>query len=223
MQFFLDTGSLEEIRTAARWGLLDGVTTNPTLVSKEGMDHQTLIREIARITAGPISVETTSERGDEMVAQGREYATWAPNVYVKVPCTPEGIRAASVLAREGIRINVTLVFSTNQAILAAKVGAAFVSPFVGRLDDVGQDGMAVVREIVQVYRTQRYATKVLAASLRHPLHVTQAALAGADIATMPFKVMEQLFKHPLTDVGQERFLADWRKLQAELERKPTRV
>lgn len=223
MQFFLDTGSLEEIRAAARWGLLDGVTTNPSLVSKEGMDHRGLILEIAKITSGPISVETTSESGDEMAAQGRDYARWAPNVYVKVPCTPEGIRAAVLLGREGIRINVTLVFSVNQAILAAKAGAAFVSPFVGRLDDVGQDGMAAVREIVQVYRTQRYATKVLAASLRHPLHVTEAALAGADIATMPFRVMEQLFKHPLTDVGQARFLADWRKLQSELERKKTKV
>ena len=223
MQFFLDTGSLEEIRTVSRWGLLDGVTTNPSLVSKEGMDHRALIREIAGITSGPISVETTSEHADEMVAQGREYAVWAPNVYVKVPCTQEGIRAASIMGKEGIRINVTLVFSVNQAILAAKVGAAFVSPFVGRLDDVGQDGMAVVREMVQVYRTQRYATKVLAASLRHPMHVTQAALAGADIATMPFRVMEQLFKHPLTDIGQERFLSDWRKLQTDLERKKTKV
>jgi len=223
MQFFLDTGNLDEIRTAQHWGLLDGVTTNPTLVSKEGMDHPTLIREIAAITSGPISVETTAEAAEEMVTQGREYASWAPNVYVKVPCTPEGIRAASIMRGEGIRINVTLVFSVNQALLAAKVGAAFVSPFVGRMDDVGQDGMAVVREIVQVYRTQRFATKVLAASLRHPLHVTAAALAGADIATMPFRVLEQLFKHPLTDVGQARFLADWRTLQADLERKKTKV
>lgn len=223
MQFFLDTGSLEELRAAAAWGLLDGVTTNPSLVGKEGMDHRTLILEIAKITSGPISVETTSERAEEMVEQGRDYARWAPGVYVKVPATSEGIRAASLLGREGIRINVTLVFSVNQAILAAKVGAAFVSPFVGRLDDVGQDGMAVVREIVQVYRTQGFTTKVLAASLRHPMHVTEAALAGAHIATMPFKVMEQLFRHPLTDVGQERFLADWRKLQGELERKKTKV
>lgn len=223
MQFFLDSGSLEEIKAASRWGLLDGVTTNPSLVSKEGMDHRALILEIAKITPGPISVETTSEQAEEMAAQGREYARWAPNVYVKVPCTPEGIRAAVMLVREGIRINVTLVFSANQAILAAKAGAAFVSPFVGRLDDVGQEGMAVVREIVQVYRTQHFATKVLAASLRHPIHVTQAALAGADIATMPFKVLEQLFKHPLTDIGQERFLSDWRKLQSELERKKTKV
>jgi len=223
MQFFLDTGSLEEIRTASRWGLLDGVTTNPSLVGKEGMDHRALIREIASITSGSISVETTSEVAEEMVTQGREYATWAPNVYVKVPCTQEGIRAASLLGQQGIRINVTLVFSVNQSILAAKVGAAFVSPFVGRLDDIGQDGMAVVREMVQVYRIQRYTTKVLAASLRHPMHVTQAALAGADIATMPFRVLEQLVKHPLTELGQERFLSDWRQLQTDLERKKTKV
>ncbi len=223
MLFFLDTGSIEEIRTAHGWGILDGVTTNPSLVSKEGTDHRTLIREIAAITSGPISVETTSERADEMVTQGRDYVTWAPNVVVKVPCTPEGIRAASVMGHEGIRINVTLVFSPNQALLAAKVGAFFVSPFVGRLDDISEDGMQVVRDIVQMYRTYGFRTKVLAASLRHPMHVVEAARAGADIATIPFKVMEQLFKHPLTDIGQERFLSDWRKLQAELEGKKTKV
>lgn len=223
MKFFLDTGNIDEIRTAHSWGILDGVTTNPTLVGREGMDHRALIREIAGITAGPISVETTSERSEEMVAQGREYVTWAPNVVVKVPCTPEGIKAAVLLRTEGIRTNVTLTFSVNQALLAAKVGAHFVSPFLGRLDDAGHDGMQVVRDIVQVYRTYGFTTQVLAASLRHPLHVTEAAKAGADIATIPFKVMEQLFKHPLTDVGQERFLADWRKLQSELERKKTKV
>lgn len=223
MQFFLDSGSLEEIRAAQRWGILNGVTTNPSLVSKEGMDHKALIREIASITSGPISVETTTEHGDEMVNQGREYVTWASNVVVKVPCTPEGIRAASIMRGEGIRVNVTLVFSLNQALLAAKVGAYFVSPFLGRLDDIDHEGMALVRDIVQVYRNYNFSTQVLAASLRHPLHVSDAAKAGADIATVPFKVMEQLFKHPLTEAGQERFLADWRKLQAELERKKTKV
>ncbi len=223
MQFFLDTGSLEEIRTVAGWGILDGVTTNPSLVSKEGMDHRALIREISRITSGPISVETTSDRAEEMVTQGREYVTWAPNVVVKVPCTVEGIKAATLMGKDGIRINVTLVFSPNQALLAAKAGAYFVSPFVGRLDDISEDGMQVVREAVQIYRTYGFRSKVLAASLRHPRHVVEAAKAGADIATIPFKVMEQLFKHPLTDIGQERFLADWRKLQAELERKKTTV
>lgn len=223
MQFFLDTGSLDEIRTAVRWGLVDGVTTNPSLVGREGMDHRALIGEIAAMVSGPISVETTSENAEEMVTQGREYITWAPNVFVKVPCTPEGIRAASMMRGDGIRINVTLVFSLNQAILAAKVGAFFVSPFLGRLDDIGEDGMILLRDIVQVYRTYDFSTQVLAASLRHPMHIAHAAKAGADIATMPFKVMEQLFKHPLTEIGQTRFLADWRALVAELERKKTKV
>lgn len=223
MQFFLDTGNIEEIRAGVAWGILDGVTTNPTLVGKEGMDHRSLIREIAGIVAGPISVETTSDRADEMLVQGREYITWAPNVVVKVPCTPEGIRAASVFRGEGIRTNITLVFSLNQALLAAKVGALFVSPFLGRLDDIGEDGMVLLREIVDVYQTYAFDTRILAASLRHPLHVAHAAKAGADIATMPFKVLEQLFNHPLTDIGQSRFLADWRALQAELDRKKTKV
>ena len=223
MQFFLDTGNLDEIRTGAAWGILDGVTTNPTLVSKEGMDHRALIREIAGMVAGPISVETTTDRAEEMVTQGREYVTWAPNVIVKVPCTPEGIKAASTMRGEGIRTNVTLVFSLNQAVLAAKVGAYFVSPFLGRLDDIGEDSMILLRDIVQVYRAYNFPTQVLAASLRHPMHVAHAAKIGADIATMPFKVMEQLFKHPLTEIGQTRFLADWRALQAELERKKTKV
>ncbi len=223
MKFFLDTGSLEEIRTAAGWSLCDGVTTNPSLVSKEGMDYRDLIREIAKIVAGPISVETASNKVDEMIAQGREYATWAPNVAVKVPCTVEGLVAGKALVDDGIRINVTLTFSANQALLAAKIGAFFVSPFVGRLDDIGHDGMQVVRDTVQIYRNYGYTTQVLAASLRHPLHVTAAALAGADIATIPFKVVEQLFKHVLTDAGQEKFLADWRKLQDELERRKAKV
>ena len=223
MQFFLDTGNLDEIRAGAAWGILDGVTTNPTLVGKEGMDHRALIREIAGVVAGPISVETTSDRGEEMVTQGREYVTWAPNVIVKVPCTPQGIKAATVMRGEGIRTNVTLVFSLNQAVLAAKVGAFFASPFLGRLDDIGEDGMILLRDIVQVYRAYNFPTQVLAASLRHPMHVAHAAKIGADIATMPFKVMEQLFKHPLTEIGQTRFLADWRALAAELEGKKTKV
>lgn len=223
MKFFLDTGSLEEIRTAARWSLCDGVTTNPSLVSKEGMDYRDLVRQIAQIVSGPISVETTSNKAEEMIAQGRDYATWAPNVVVKVPCTVDGLVAGKALVNDGIRINVTLTFSANQALLAAKIGATFVSPFVGRLDDIGHDGMQVVRDAVQIYRTYGFPTAVLAASLRHPLHVTAAALAGADIATMPLKVLEQLFKHTLTDSGQEKFLADWRALQQELERRKTKV
>lgn len=223
MKFFLDTGSLEEIRTAAQWGLCDGVTTNPSLVSKEGMDYRDLVRQIAQIVSGPISVETTSNAAAEMIAQGRDYAAWAPNVVVKVPCTVEGLMAGRTLVSDGIRINVTLVFSANQALLAAKLGATFVSPFVGRLDDIGHDGMQVVRDAVQIYRTYGFTTAVLAASLRHPLHVTAAALAGADIATMPFKVLEQLFRHALTDSGQAKFLADWRALQHELERRKAKV
>jgi transaldolase len=223
MKFFLDTANVEEIRTAHRWGILDGVTTNPTLIAREGADYRAVVREIATITSGPISVETTSDRADEMLAQGRDYATWAPNVVVKVPATPDGITAGAVLAREGLRVNVTLIFSVNQALLAAKIGAYFASPFLGRLDDIGQDGMQVVREAVQVYRTYGFTTQVLASSLRHPLHVTQAALAGAHIATIPFKVVAQLFTHPLTTQGQERFLSDWRQLQVTLEQRKTKV
>jgi len=223
MKFFLDTAHVPDLRTAHGWGLLDGVTTNPTLVSKEGQDYRNLIREIASFVSGPISVETTTDDPAEMIRQGREYVTWAPNVVVKVPATPTGLQAATTMRADGIKINVTLTFSLNQALLAAKVGATFVSPFVGRLDDIGQDGMELVREIVQVYRTYGYATQVLAASLRHPLHVVEAARAGAHIATMPFKVLEQLFQHPLTAVGQERFLTDWRKLQSELEQRKTKV
>lgn len=223
MKFFLDTAHIPDLRTAQGWGLLDGVTTNPTLVSKEGQDYRSLIREIASFVSGPISAETTSEDAAEMVRQGREYVTWAPNVIVKVPATPAGLQAATTMRADGIKINVTLTFSLNQALLAAKVGAYFVSPFVGRLDDIGHDGMELVREIVEVYRTYGYTTQVLAASLRHPLHVVEAARIGAHIATMPFKVLEQLFQHPLTDIGQERFLADWRKLQDELEHRKTKV
>jgi transaldolase len=223
MKFFLDTANVEEIRNAHRWGILDGVTTNPTLIAREGADYRTVVREIATITSGPISVETTSDRADEMITQGRAYATWAPNVVVKVPATPEGITAGAALVREGLRVNVTLIFSVNQALLAAKIGATFASPFLGRLDDIGQDGMQVVREAVQIYRTYGFTTQVLASSLRHPLHVTQAALAGAHIATIPFKVVAALFTHPLTAQGQERFLSDWRQLQVALEQRKTKV
>jgi len=223
MKFFLDTANVEEIRNAHRWGILDGVTTNPTLIAREGADYRTVVREIATITSGPISVETTSDRADEMIAQGKTYATWAPNVVVKVPATPDGITAGAALVREGLRVNVTLIFSVNQALLAAKIGATFASPFLGRLDDIGQDGMQVVREAVQIYRTYGFTTQVLASSLRHPLHVTQAALAGAHIATIPFKVAAALFTHPLTAQGQERFLSDWRQLQIALEQRKTKV
>lgn len=223
MRFFLDTANLDEIRQATAWGLCDGVTTNPTLVAKEGRDHRTQIQEIARVVSGPISVETSSNDVEEMVRQGREFATWAPNVVVKVPMTPNGLVACRRLRSEGIPVNVTLVFSANQALLACKAGATYVSPFVGRLDDIGHDGMEVVRQAVAIVDQYGFETEVLASSLRHPLHVTEAALAGAPIATMPFKVLEQLFKHVLTDVGQERFLADAARLRAAVEPRQAKV
>ncbi len=223
MLFFVDTANLGEIRTAQAWGVLDGVTTNPTHVAKEGRDHRSLIQEICSICQGPVSVETTTVDAEGMVREGEVFATWAPNVVVKVPITPEGIKAAVVLRSKGIKVNVTLVFSLPQALIAAKAGATFVSPFVGRIDDIGQDGMQVVRDICAAFSRYNFETKVLAASLRHPVHIIESALAGADIATMPFKVMEQLFKHPQTDLGLERFLEDARRLKAELEARRTPV
>lgn len=223
MQFFLDTANLDEIRTAQAWGILDGVTTNPTLVAREGRDHRALIEEICAVTAGPVSVETTTAEADGMIREGEAFATWAPNVVVKVPITPEGIRALRALRGKGIATNATLVFSLPQALIAAKAGATYVSPFVGRLDDAGADGMQVVRDICAVYAAYGLGSRVIAASLRHPVHVVESARAGAQVATMPFKVMEQLFKHPLTDVGLDRFLADARRLTAELEARRSRV
>jgi transaldolase len=221
MEFFVDTANLDEIRTAQSWGILDGVTTNPTHVAKEGREHKSLIQEICSIVSGPVSVETTVPDADGMIREGEAFATWAPNVVVKVPVTPDGIRAANVLRTKGIPVNVTLVFSLPQAMIAAKAGAMFVSPFVGRLDDNGSDGMQLVRDIVTAFRHYDFTTKVLAASLRHPVHIIESALVGCHVATMPFKVMELLFKHPLTDIGLEKFLADVRRLQAELETRRT--
>jgi transaldolase len=217
MEFFVDTANLDEIRAAQSWGILDGVTTNPTHVAKEGREHKSLIQEICSIVSGPVSVETTVPEADGMVREGETFATWASNVVVKVPVTPDGIKAANALRARGIRVNVTLVFSLPQALIAAKAGAMFVSPFVGRLDDNGADGMQLVRDIVTAFRHYNFPTKVLAASLRHPVHIIQSTLAGCHVATMPFKVMEMLFKHPLTDIGLEKFLADVRRLQTELE------
>jgi transaldolase len=223
MKFFLDTANVAHVRTAASWGVLDGVTTNPTLVAREGRDHRDLIQEIARYVRGPISVEATSLDADGMVREAETFVGWADNVVVKVPMTPEGLRAAGILRDRNIRTNVTLVFTPVQALLAAKAGAYFVSPFVGRLDDIGHVGMEVVRDAVDILQSYGYSTQVLAASLRSPLHVLEAARAGADIATMPFATLEMLFKHPLTDQGIERFLADWRKLQADLEGRRAKV
>lgn len=217
MKIFLDTANLDEIRQGARLGVVSGVTTNPTLVSKEGKGgdldvYREVVQEIARIIRGPISAEVVSQDLAGMLDEGRRIAAWGTMVVVKLPCTAAGFEATSVLAREGIRVNQTLCFSVNQAILAALAGATYISPFVGRLDDAGNDGMAVVRDIVEVYRKQGFSTKVLAASIRHPIHVVEAARLGADIVTVPYKVLAQMIEHPLTAVGVARFAEDWNRL-----------
>jgi transaldolase len=212
MKFYLDSAIYEEIAEAVKMGVIDGVTTNPTLIAKAGKDHEEQVKRICGII-GNVSAEVVSEKADDMIVEGRRIATWHKNVIVKVPLTIDGLTAGKVLASEGTRINVTLCFSVNQALLAAAVGAFIISPFAGRLDDINEDGMRVVADIVSAYRQQDIKTKVLAASMRHPMHITQAALAGADIATMPFSVLKQLFNHPLTDAGQKKFLEDYRKTQ----------
>jgi transaldolase len=217
MRLFLDTASIEEIREINRWGVLSGVTTNPSLVAKEGEDPDVVWKQILEEVPGDISLETTALDADEMYEEGLRLSQMAPNAVVKVPMTPNGLATGKRLTSEGIRINVTLVFSPAQAILAAEIGAYIVSPFLGRLDDVGSDGMAMLRSICDLYAVQGYDTNVLAASLRHPMHVVESALAGADIATMPYDVFTKLVKHPLTDTGLERFLADWAALKDELE------
>jgi transaldolase len=213
VKLFLDTANLDEIKEINAWGVLKGITTNPTLVAKEGVDFKTRVVDICKIVDGPVSAEVTTIDPKEMIQQGREIAKWAPNVMVKVPLTPAGLEACKALSSDGIKVNVTLCFSVNQAILAAAAGATFVSPFVGRLDDINQDGMALIEEIVEVFHIQGYDTEVLAASIRHPVHVSHAALAGADICTMPYKVFKMLVAHPLTDKGQEQFLNDWAKVK----------
>ena len=212
MKFFLDTANLNEIREAASYGFLDGITTNPTLVSKEGnVDFKQHIAAICEIVQGPVSAEVTSQDVEGMLREGREYAKIAPNVVIKCPLTREGLKATHQLSDGGIKVNVTLCFSAAQAILAAKAGASFISPFLGRLDDIGENGLILLRDIVEIYSNYTWKTEVLAASLRHPIHVIEAARLGADIATMPFKVIDQLFNHPLTEKGQAQFLADWHK------------
>ncbi|HYU32349.1 MAG TPA: fructose-6-phosphate aldolase [Thermoanaerobaculia bacterium] len=211
MEFFLDTADIKEIETGLEWGLVDGITTNPSLIAKQGKNYLATVQEIAKLVPGPVSGEVLATEFDGMMEQAHRLADLAENVVVKVPLTPPGLRAVTKLLAEGIRCNVTLCFSSAQALLAAKVGAAFISPFIGRLDDVGEDGMELIEEIVTIYQNYDFDTKVLVASVRHPIHIVQSAQLGADVATMPFKVMEQLFKHPLTDVGLERFLADWKK------------
>ncbi len=212
MQVFMDSANVEEIKDAVEHGLIDGVTTNPTLIAKEGRDFREVVEQICQIVPGPVSVEVVGKTYDEMMAEGREIAKIADNVVVKIPMLKEGLRAVRDLSRDGIRVNVTLVFSAAQGLLAAKAGATYVSPFLGRLDDHSHVGMDIVRDIVRIYKNYSLPAQVLAASLRHPLHFVEAALAGAHVATVPPTVIHQLYKHPLTDVGLERFLADWQKV-----------
>jgi transaldolase len=214
MDLFLDTAELDEIKKGVSYGVVSGVTTNPTLIARAGAEHEAQVKKICEIV-GNVSAEVVSEKSDDILAEGRKLASWHPNVIVKVPMTPDGLSAGKVLARDGTRVNVTLCFSVNQALLAAAIGAYIVSPFAGRLDDINEDGIALVRDVVDVSRRQNIKTKVLAASLRHPMHVTGAALAGADIATLPFKVLESMYHHPLTTAGLEKFLADYKKAQKE--------
>lgn len=213
MKLFLDTANVEHIREISGWGILAGVTTNPSLVSKEGRSMRECLEEIVSIVSGPVSAEAVSMDTEGMIREARELASIAENINVKIPMTPEGLAAVSRLSREGIKTNMTLVFSANQALLAAAAGATFVSPFVGRLDDVGNNGMAVVEEIVDIYDTYSIPTQVIAASLRHPMHVVEAARAGAHIATIPYEVMVKMVQHPLTDIGIRRFLEDYEKIK----------
>ena len=211
MKFFIDTANFNEIHEANALGILDGVTTNPSLVAKEGKPFKETIVAICKEVNGPVSCEVVATDLEGMLKEGRDYATWAKNIVVKLPTTKDGIKACKKLTGEGIKVNMTLCFSATQALLIAKAGATFCSPFIGRLDDISQDGMQLIREIVQIYKNYDYKTEVLTASVRHPLHVVQAALAGSHVATIPAKVIDQMFKHPLTDKGLETFLADWKK------------
>jgi transaldolase len=213
VRIFLDTANVEQIRQAARLGIVSGVTTNPSLVSNEGMaDYEAVVKEICGIIPGPVSAEVLGTEAQTMIEQARQIARWAPNVAIKIPATADGLEATSALSRDGIEVNFTLCFSLNQALLAALAGAAYVSPFVGRLDDIGHDGMALVTDIVDVYKRYGLPTQVIAASIRHPQHCVAAAKAGAHIATVPYAVLMQMMRHPLTDIGITRFLADWKRV-----------
>lgn len=214
MKIFIDTANLKEIREAQAMGILDGVTTNPSLLSKETGDPRDILKEICSIVNGPVSAEVVSTRFEEMVEEGRSLAKIANNIVVKVPIDLEGLKVIKKLSSEGIRINVTLIFSPTQALLAAKAGAAFVSPFIGRLDDIATEGMDLIHQLVTIFDNYDIETEILAASIRHPVHVVQAAVAGADIATLPFNVLDKLLNHPLTDLGAERFRKDWEKVKA---------
>ena len=213
MQIFLDTANLDQIKEAASWGILNGATTNPTLVSKENLKFEDLIKKICKIVPGPVSVECVSTKSKDIIKEARGLAKLADNVVVKIPICVEGLKAIKVVSGEGIKVNTTLIFSPNQALLAAKAGARFVSPFIGRLDDISHQGMDLVDEIVTIFNNYGFETEVIVASIRHPLHVLEAALMGADIVTVPFAVLEKMVKHPLTDIGIEKFLKDWSKVK----------
>ena len=216
MRIFLDTANVDQIRHGVKLGVVSGVTTNPTLVAKEGLkDYEAVVKEICSIVSGPVSAEVTVNETQAMLEQGRQIATWADNVVVKIPSTTEGLEVISTLAKENVKVNMTLCFSVNQALLGALAGTTYVSPFVGRLDDISQDGMALVRDIVEVFNKYRLKAEVLAASIRHPLHCVAAAKAGAHIATVPYKVLMQMMKHPLTDIGIANFLADWKSVSCK--------
>jgi transaldolase len=216
MKIFLDTAELEEIRTVARWGVLDGVTTNPSLFAKVGGSYDDILKQICEITRGPVSAEVVAEDVEGMLREGRHFATLAPNIVVKVPMSEQGLEAIARFAHEGIKTNCTLIFSSNQGLLAARAGASLLSPFVGRLDDINEDGMTVVRELVAMVETHDLKAEVLAASIRHPRHVTEAALAGAHIATVPQRILRQMIHHPLTDKGILQFRKDWETVQKPL-------
>ncbi|MGD6802273.1 fructose-6-phosphate aldolase [Rossellomorea vietnamensis] len=210
MKFFIDTANMEEIREVFEWGIISGVTTNPSLVAKEeGVSFHDRLKEIADLVPGSVSGEVIALDAEGMIKEGRELAAIAPNITVKVPMTPDGLKAVSVFSKEGIKTNVTLIFSANQALLAARAGATYVSPFLGRLDDIGHDGMELIEKIAEIFAIHAIDTEIIAASIRHPQHITDAALRGAHIATTPYKVLGQLFKHPLTDKGIQAFLDDW--------------
>jgi transaldolase len=213
MKFFLDTANVKQIKEAAGWGILDGVTTNPSLLAKENAKFEDLIKEICDIVLGPVSVESVSTRAEDIIEESRKLASLADNIVVKIPICLEGLKATKVLSHEGIHINTTLIFSSMQALLAAKAGTRYVSPFIGRLDDISHEGMNLVDEIVTIYDNYGMDTEIIVASIRHPLHVVEAAMIGADIATIPFGVIEKLVKHPLTDIGMDKFLSDWKKVK----------
>jgi transaldolase len=215
MKIFLDTADINEIRQVAKWGVLDGVTTNPTLFAKtSGSTYEEVLKEICTITSGPVSAEVVAEDVEGMLREGRAFAKLAPNIVVKVPMSEEGLEAISTFADEGIKTNCTLIFTANQGLLAAKAGASLISPFVGRLDDINQDGMIVIRELAEIFAIHEIDAEVLAASIRNPLHMTQAALAGAHVATLPFKILQQMVHHPLTDKGITQFKSDWEGARA---------